>query len=673
MLRFSPKPILLAAVLLGLAALFAGGVTLTVTTTNDSGPGSLRDAIAASNQTAEANTLVFDLPGSGPHIIEIATALPPLAGTVSILNDQIDEPVTVRRSIASGTPLFRIFEIGPYSTVGITGLTITNGAFSGGSFGGGIFNNSSNLTLLRCTVTGNSSGSYGYGGGIASSGPAILDATDCSITNNVAAEGGGIYAAVSGRTMLTNCTISNNSANGGGGLENSSGGGFRNSTGELRIRNCTFSGNSVRDSGGAIYDFVANPDLVSIVSSTITGNVAGFKGGGIIAYGGDTGAYLRLANTIIAGNTSTSGTMAEFNGHDVAPGLYLSDGHNIVGRAPTNILGSGTTTGLYNGVKGDQVGTVKAPIDPKLGPLQMNGGSTATHALLAGSPAINNGDDVFAPSHDQRGYSRPDVSDVGAFELGGTYTLPLLNISTRGRVEVGDNVLIAGFIINGTQPKRLILRACGPSMGVPGSLANPQIELRNSGGQVLAANDDWKQAANRQEITNSLLAPTNDAESAILTTLVPGAYTAIVTGVNNTTGIGLVEVYDLGPTAEAKLANISTRGFVQSGDDVMIGGFIVSGNSAQKVLIRALGPSLPLSNSLPDPVLELHDQNGALLRSNDNWRTDQQVEIQATGIPPTDDRESAIVSSLPPAAYTAIVRDASGNVGIGLVEIYAVD
>lgn len=667
----TPKPILLAAVFLGFATLFASGATLTVTTANDSGPGSLRDAITTANQTADADTITFDLPVSGPRIIELATALPSLTGTVSILNDRIDEPITVRRGTASGTPLFGVFAIGPYSTVVMTGLIISNGATNAPGSGAGIFNSASNLTLRHCTVTGNVSPTQG--GGIASYGPAILDATDCSISNNVADGGGGIYSAVSGRTTLTNCTISNNSANNGGGLENSSGGGFRNSTGELRVRNCTFSGNSVRDSGGAIYDFVANPDLVSIVSSTITGNVAGYKGGGIIAYGGDTGAYLRLANTIIAGNTCTSGTVAEFNGHDLAPGLYVSDGHNIVGRAPTNITGSGTTTGLYDGVKGDQVGTVKAPIDPKLGPLQMNGGSTATHRLLSGSPAINNGDDAFAPSHDQRGYSRPDVSDVGAFELGGVYMLPLLNISTRGRVDAGDNVLIAGFIIDGTQSKRVILRACGLSMGVPGSLANPQIELRNSAGQLLAANDDWKQAANRLEIANSSLAPANDAESAILTTLVPGAYTAVVTGVDNTTGIGLVEVYDLGAGAEAKLANISTRGFVKSGDDVMIGGFIVSGSNAQKVLIRALGPSLPLSNKLPDPVLELHDQNGALLRLNDNWRTDQQVEIQATGIPPTDDHESAIVSSLWPEPYTAIVRDASGNVGIGLVEIYAVD
>jgi parallel beta-helix repeat protein len=657
------KPILLAAVLLGFAALFAGGATLTVTTTNDSGPGSLRDAIAAANQTTEAGTLVFDLPGSGPRIIELSTALPPLVGTVSILNDRIDEPITVRRSTASGTPLFRVFEIGPYSTVVITGLTISNGATDGGSPGGGIFNNTSTLILRRCTVTGNSSGN---GGGIASYGSAILDATDCSISNNVAADGGGIYAATSGRTTLTNCTISNNTANNAGGLENTAGGGLRGTTGELRIKNCTISGNSARDYGGGIYNFVSNPNIVSVVNSTITGNSVSQNGGGICA--GDDGDNLRLANNVIAENSAGG----EFNGHDLW-GYFFSDGHNILGRETTNISGDGTTSGLYNGVKGDQVGTAKAPIDPKLGPLQMNGGSTSTHALLTGSPAINNGDDAFAPSHDQRGYSRPDVSDIGAFELGGTYTLPLLNISTRVRVEAGDNVLIAGFIIDGTQPKRLILRACGPSMGVLGGLANPEIELRNSAGQLLAANDDWKQAANRQEITNSSLAPTNDAESAILTTLAPGAYTAVVTGVDNATGIGLVEVYDLGAGAEAKLANISTRGFVQSGDDVMIGGFIVSGNSAQKVLIRALGPSLSLSNNLPDPMLELHDQNGALLRSNDNWRSDQQAEIEATGIPPTDDHESAIISSLVPAAYTAIVRDASGNVGIGLVEIYAVD
>jgi predicted outer membrane repeat protein len=588
-----------------------------------------------------------------------------LTGIVSILNeDPGAAPVTVQRDTAAGTPPFRIIEIAPFAKVVISGLIINNGA---DSLGGGILV-SSELTLRRCTVS-NSTASDG--GGIAIVRPAIVDATDCTFTGNSSTRsGGGVYTGTSLRTSLTNCTISNNTSVNGGGLKMEGGG--IGTTPELRIKNCTFTGNSVRDSGGAIYDSVRDPDRVTIMSSTITGNVAGYKGGGIIAYNGDVGPYLRLGNNIIAGNRCD--TFGDVYGHDLSPGQYVSDGHNILGRQPRNVVFPGQpTTGLVNGVKGDQVGTEENPINPNLGALQMNGGITPTHALLPGSPAINNGDSALAPARDQRRYARPDGADVGAFEFGGSYPLPLRNISTRGRVGSDIDVLIAGFVITGTEPKRVMVRAIGPSLGIPGELANPRLDLWNSAGQVLAANDDWNQAPNRQEIIDSTLAPTDAAESAILVTLSPGAYSAVVNGVNNTTGVGLVELYDLGTAAKSTLANISTRGVVGSGDDVMIGGFIVSGPGAETVIVRGLGPSLPFPRGLADPVLELHDQNGALLRANDNWRADQKDEIERTGIPPSYDEESALVSSVVPSNYTAILRGANGSTGVGLIEIYALD
>jgi parallel beta helix pectate lyase-like protein len=649
---------------------WADGATLTVTTTNDSGPGSLRDAITTANATSEADVIVFDLPGSAPRLVSLVTALPVLTGSISIINDRPgDQPVTVQRSSEPGTLKFRIFDISAATTT-LSGLTISNGS-ANDSGGGGIHVVSySTLTVRRCTITGNV-GPWG-GGGIEDY-SANLNLIDCSISNNSVGDGqrgGGIEVFSSGKTILTNCTISNNSAANGGGLYIASGG--VDQGGELRVNNCTFSGNSARDSGGAIYDTIRNPDLVTVMNSTITGNVAGYKAGGIIAYNGDAGAYLRLGNNIIAGNTCDN-YYGDLYGHDLSPGLYVSDGHNIVGREATISLPV-TTNGFFNGVKGDQIGTASNPIDPKLGPLQMNGGPTACHALLIGSPAINNGDDSFAPPHDQRGYGRVNTSDIGAVEFGGSYPRPLGNISTRGRVETGTNVLIAGFIVVGAEPKRVMIRVSGPSVDLPNRLMNPRLELWNSAGQLFAANDDWKQAGNRQEIVGSLLAPTNDAEPAILTTLTPGAYTAVVNGVDNDIGIAVVEVYDLGGNAESRLGNISTRGLVRSGDDdVMIGGFIVTGNAAQKVLIRALGPSLPLSDSLPNPTLELHDANGGVLRTNDDWRSDHPVDIEATGIPPADDRESAILISLSPASYTAIVRGANETVGIALVEIYEID
>ena len=219
--------------------------------------------------------------------------------------------------------------------------------------------------------------------------------------------------------------------------------------------------------------------------------------------------------------------------------------------------------------------------------------------------------------------------------------------------------------------KRVILRAMGPSIGVPGSLANPRLELFDQSGVMIDSNDDWR-TFNEEEIKNSQLAPPNDRESAIIRRLDPGAYTAIIRGVGNTEGIGLVEVYDLEGETASELANISTRGKVGLNDDALIGGIIVRGGNPQNVLVRAIGPSLGVPNSLQDTQLELRDSNGALIHANDNWRSDQEAEIQATGIPPTDDRESAVLRPLGAGEYTVIVR-ASGislSNGLALVEAY---
>jgi len=230
--------------------------------------------------------------------------------------------------------------------------------------------------------------------------------------------------------------------------------------------------------------------------------------------------------------------------------------------------------------------------------------------------------------------------------------------------------LIGGFIVTGIQPKKVIVRGMGPSLPVPGALADPILELHDSSGQTIAINDNWGDSANRQEIIDSSLAPTNNNEAAVLMTLAPGAYTAIVRGVNGTTGVALVEIYDLATNANSQLANISTRASVQTGANVLIGGFIVLGQQSGTVIVRALGPSIPVTNALADPTLELYDGNGALLAANDNWRSDQEAEIIATTVPPTNGAESAIVATLAPALYTAIVQGANGTTGVGLVEVY---
>jgi N-acetylneuraminic acid mutarotase len=257
----------------------------------------------------------------------------------------------------------------------------------------------------------------------------------------------------------------------------------------------------------------------------------------------------------------------------------------------------------------------------------------------------------------------------------------LLNISTRLRVLGGENVLIGGFIITGSDPKKVIVRAIGPSLtafGISDALADPILELHDGSGSLIFTNDNWKDTQ-KQVILDTTIPPTNDLESAIVATLAPGGYTAIVRGKNNGTGVALVEAYDLNQAADSKLANISTRGFVDTGNNVMIGGIIVgpTGATGSRMLVRALGPSLSSSgiqNPLADPMLELHNGNGTTIASNDDWKddSDQALLLRALRLAPSDKRESAVVKSAPPGNYTAIVSGKNNTTGVGLVEVYNV-
>jgi hypothetical protein len=249
------------------------------------------------------------------------------------------------------------------------------------------------------------------------------------------------------------------------------------------------------------------------------------------------------------------------------------------------------------------------------------------------------------------------------------------------RVQTGSNVLIGGFILIGSVPKKVILRAIGPSLAVNGQplagrLADPTLTLFDSNGP-LDTNDDWMNSPQKQQIIDSNIPPSDPKESAIVVALQPGGYTAIMSGANGATGIGVVELYDLDTSAPANPGNIATRGFVETGDNVMIGGFIIGGSQNRTVLARAIGPSLTavgVSNALPDPLLELHDASGTTIATNDDWRSSQETEISATGIAPSDDREAAIISSpLAPGNYTAIVRGKGTDTGVALVEIYQLD
>ena len=255
------------------------------------------------------------------------------------------------------------------------------------------------------------------------------------------------------------------------------------------------------------------------------------------------------------------------------------------------------------------------------------------------------------------------------------------NISTRIQVGTGEDALIAGFIVLGDAAKTIVIRAIGPSLApdIPNPLSNPTLELHDATGAVIASNDDWENAPNKRDLVSSGFAPSNSAEAAILTTIpatsAGSAYTAVVRNADGTNGIGVVEVYDLDAGPGSSLLNISTRGNVQTGDNLMIGGFIISGEGAQRVLVRALGPSLAdvgVSDPLADPTLTLVDSQGNEIDFNDDW-VDSPVadEIDATTIPPNDPNESAVLQTLLPGAYTAVVAGVANTTGTGLVEVYA--
>jgi hypothetical protein len=325
--------------------------------------------------------------------------------------------------------------------------------------------------------------------------------------------------------------------------------------------------------------------------------------------------------------------------------------------------------------------------------------NNGTTLLIAFNDSANGGDlqdwagpapdpfNAFGPPNEQDDLTEVDLQTmdvIGYDRITGPAVLA--NLSTRLPVGINDNALFAGFIVTGNVNKKIIIRAIGPSLNVNGTplagrLADPILELHDStpNSPPLETNDNWGDSPNKQAIIDSTVAPTNSLESAIIRSVPPGAYTAIERGVNNGTGIGVVEMYDLDTAADAKLVNISTRGLVQTGNDVLFAGMAVVGGGSQKIIVRALGPSLmangaPLAGRMNDPIMELHDGQGGLLETNDNWvdSPNKQAIIDSTVAPPNN-VESAIVRTLTAGNYTAVVRGVNNGTGIAVVEVYALN
>jgi CSLREA domain-containing protein len=663
-----------------------------VTTTDDHDDGvcdgsdcTLREAINAANAAAGADVITFKSGVQGTTTLQ--SGLGPLTVTDSVT---ITGP-GARFLAVSGNNAIRVFTFGS-GTSSVSGLNIINGRIVGASdsdvSGGGVSNTfGTTLSFSDCEFSGN-----------------FVQGGDSSVVNGSGSDGFGGAIDNGGTLTLDRCTFSNNSAKGGvggpgsnavngnivGGLGGEGDGGaiFNEIGGNLTINNSTFSGNSATGGKGGNGQFggkggdgtagVFDEGTTTIIGSTFSGN-SGLGGGGGSgnsqfsngASGAGVGGLVTAGNTtvkstIIAGN---SGTGSINSSKDVDGGV-TSGGYNLIGSADHS-SGFGAT--------GDQTGTDVAQINAVLGSLQNNGGLTDTMALLTNSPAINASNVNVAPARDQRNYVRSGTPDKGAFEFGGVIPVTLANISTRAFVQTGANVMIGGFIITGTGAKKVIIRAIGPSLsnfGITDALQNPTLDLHDGTGALIATNDNWGDAANKQAIIDSQLAPSNSSESAILTTLNPGAYTAIVRGVSNGTGVALVEGYDLDRTVDSKFGNISARALVQTGANVMIGGFVVAGPDSENVIVRAIGPSLAsfgIADAMLDPTLDLYNSNGVTLASNDNWEDTQQAQIQAAGLAPSNAAESAILQTLAPGSYTAIVRGKNNTTGVALVEIYGLN
>jgi hypothetical protein len=619
-------------------------------------------------------------------------------GTIMVLSDDNSDASTNSGNINRPAAVFTMSD----SLIQGAGGGVKSGRQGGGIFvagdshaayGIGVKQNSSienrtNITLKRVAFADLTTVDGGNGTGGALTGDFVnLTVDSCIIENCSASQYGGGFELIRGTmASITNTTFSHNSAGVLGGALTMFGGNLVLKDTNITDNQLTNPGGGSAimvgaDTGGAPYPAY---DMTGAVENcTISNNF----GGPATIYDGyrSTPPVNRLqykGNKFYHSSSSyaffldTIGTResADIN----AMTLTFSDGSSVLKGVSNIALTSPASVGAIlmvpqttssSGAPGETV-----PL-PAYVVYASSGGTPTVDSTVKRSPS-----DVL------------ETFDNNAHTLvvgGNTYfTTPLpasaLNISTRLPVGIGQQVLIAGFIIDGTSPKTIMLRALGPSLPVAGALQDPYLELYDGTGAIVATNDNWRttnvggllSSSQLIDILATSIPPSNNAESAIIATLIPGLYTAVVRGANNGTGIAVIEGYDLDTNSLSKLANISTRGFVQTGNDVMFEGFILGGGSGQtRVVARGIGPSLGafgVANPLLDPVLELHNGNGTLVDSNDDWKSNQRA-IEATGLQPTHYAEAAIVvSNPPPGAYTAVLQGKNGGVGIGVVEVYVI-
>jgi len=680
------------------------GITGGILTT--SGTGVIRVA-------ASTTVYLTDLTNSGTFIANDNTTTH-LTGTIN------------NTGIISLNPTVNSADILPHGTVTLTGggtvnmtigsrfvlgaLTNVNNLIQGETTGdsGGFGNGQTTIVnqaagVIDANISGKPFLVYPGGvGGLTNAG--LMQASNGGILKVVAGCGvpvtntGGTIQALNGSEvhLFTSCA----SGITGGTLTTSGTGVIRVPVGTLFLTDLTTSGSLITNNNAStslsgtitntgIMTFEANSRLQFHANTTISG------AGGVLLQDNALMYISSRAVTNGAGHTiKGNGTILIDGG-----GSFTNNGNVAPGLSPGKLTVSGNYTQGSTGALNMEVGggtpvtgydqlavTGNAALNGTLNVSLINGFVPAvgdvfqfiTTGSFSGAFSTINTTGFTA----QVNYSASSIT-MTVLTVGGVTPTPtptpskLLNIATRMRVQTGENVIIGGFIIAGTDSKNVIIRGIGPSLSsfFSDALANPTLELFQ-GSTLLMSNNDWKDTQ-RTQIEATGLQPSQDFESAIVQTLAPGSYTAVLRGLGNTTGIGVVEAYDLNQGANSKLANIATRGFVEAGDNVMIGGLIIgpaSGSNA-RLVVRAIGPSLTafgIAGALQDPTVELKDSNGSTLNSNDNWQQGQPTELQQLGLAPTNVAESALVATLAPGAYTAIVRGVGNTTGVGLVEVYHV-
>jgi hypothetical protein len=713
----------------------AWAAVFTVTNTNATGPGSLAQAITDANNLAGADTIPFDVPGAGVHTITVTgDGLPVIIDDVTI--DGYTQPGATENTLSVGDNAVILIQIdggGPASAAGglafgngtsiVRGLSLTG--FSLIPNAAAISSGSGLLLPVATTIEGNFIGITPDGS--VRGNQVGVEANDNDVVGGATPEKRNIISGnevgISGSPTVLGNYIGTDPS----GLKE----GFGN---VIAIRNALIVGGT--ETGAAN---VITGNYVGISASSdaiIQGNLIGPFADGSPAFGNQIGIQIAGAQNQIGGLGPNEGNVIAYNYTAVsvlAPSITLpsTSGNSILSNSifANRVFGidlneDGVThndfedgdTGanllqnfpIISAVTRDATSTIvtgglnSAPstaftLQFFAGPVEV----TTMGQTLLGTKTVatnSNGDALFE-------FTFPIVT-TGDQVITATATDPdgntsefspqdskseLVNLSTRGNVGTGDNVLIGGFIVRTSTSRTLLIRALGPSLPVNGALADPKLTLISPNGGLFLPleNDNWRDPITQEQaILATGLAPGDDRESAILVTVQPnpvtnqpGEYTAIVSGADGGNGIASIEIYDLDPfdvstSNPVDLANLSTRGNVGTGDDVLIGGIILRGDAPQRLIVRAIGPDLAdagVAGVLQDPMLELHDSDGNLFASNDDWRSDQEAEIIATGLAPNDDRDSAILTTLLPTSYTAIVRGKDDSTGIALVEFYKLD